>query len=275
MADHRGPTTVTGSERPGPFSVDHLVGDLGALGLENGETVLVHSSLSALGYVIGGAHAVVLALLETLGQGTLVVPTHSSDLTDPGGWTHPAVPEAWWPTIRATMPAFDARLTPTRHMGAIPDVVRHAPAALRSDHPTFSFCAVGPRALAITANHALADGLGEHSPLARLYDLDGRVLLLGVGHDRNTTLHLAEGRSGRARRVSEGAPVTLDGQRAWVTFETLDYDSSDFLEVGRAAGARGLETVGPVGAAIARLMSVRALVDFATTWMQAHRPPRG
>lgn len=130
-----------------------------------------------------GGVAVVEALLSVLAPGgTLVVPTHTSDLSDPAGWSNPPVPESWWPTIRATMPAFRPAVSPSRAMGAIPEVVRSWPGAWRSDHPHVSFAALGPDAAAVTGGHRLADGLGEGSPLARLYELDAAVLLLGVGH---------------------------------------------------------------------------------------------
>ena len=87
-----------------------------------------HSSLSSLGYVSGGAHAVVVALLEVLGpEGTLVVPTHSTQLSEPAHWENPPVPEAWWDTIREMAPAYDPRLTATAGMGVIPDTVRRLP----------------------------------------------------------------------------------------------------------------------------------------------------
>jgi aminoglycoside 3-N-acetyltransferase len=260
-------------QRPGPFTIEDLASDLRALGLREGDTVLVHSSLSSIGYVVGGAHAVVLALLSVIGtEGTLVVPTHSSDLTDPSGWENPPVPEAWWPAIRASMPAFDTRLTPTRKMGAVPDVVRRLPGASRSAHPAHSFCAVGPNAEVITSDHALAVGLNDFSPLARLYDLNARILLLGVGHDRNTSLHLAEFRSQQSHQVIEqGAPIIVNGERQWVTYLTLDYDTSDFDQVGAAAGEIGIEQVAVVGGATARLISQPRLVDFAVHWFRANR----
>lgn len=261
-------------QRPGPFTRESLVADFGDLGLVAGDTVLVHSSLSAIGYVVGGAQAVVVALLDVLGaEGTLVVPTHSGDLSDPSRWENPPVPAEWWPIIRETMPAFDASLTPTRKMGIIAEVIRHLPQASRSAHPAVSFCAVGPHAKIITSDHGLAFGFDETSPLARLYDLDARILLLGVGHSKNTSLHLAEYRTHRPHQIiQQGAPIKVDGERAWVTFETLDYDTDDFDAVGLAAREQGIEKVGKVGAATARLLSQPRLVDFATAWLLAHRP---
>jgi aminoglycoside 3-N-acetyltransferase len=255
------PSKESGTDRPGPFTVDTLSHDLRILGLTSGATVLVHSSLSTLGYVAGGARAVVMALLETLGPlGTLVVPTHSGELSDPRYWSHPA------------MPAYDADLTATRKMGAIPEMVRHFPHAQRSAHPRVSFCAVGPKAQFITADHGLENGFDEHSPLARIYDLGGEILLLGVGHQNNTSLHLAEGRAPAMRPIiTDGAPMMVNGSRQWVSYQMLDYDINDFDQVGAAAAHAGLERSGKVGAAPSSLLSVVALVDFATKWFAQHR----
>ena len=262
--------------RQGPFTVTSITGELRALGLSTGTTVLVHSSLSALGYVVGGARAVVMALNEVLGpQGTLVVPTHSAELSDPSHWRHPAIPEAWWPEVRASMPAFDPELTATRKMGAVAEVVRHLPGFVRSAHPRVSFGAVGPNADFITSAHELKNGFDEHSPLARLYDLDASILLLGVGHVNNTSLHLGEGRApARRPTIIDGAPMLVEGQRRWVTYETLDYDADDFEQLGAALGAAGLERSGRVGASTSRLMNVVPVVDFAVTWFTQHRTCR-
>lgn len=108
------------------ITVDRLAADFRRLGVQEGMTLLMHSSFKSLGqWVAGGPVAVILALEQVLGEeGTLVMPTQSSDLTDPSGWSRPPVPEEWWPGIREHMPAYDPDLTPIRGMGIIPDCFR-------------------------------------------------------------------------------------------------------------------------------------------------------
>lgn len=235
---------------------------------------MVHAALSSLGYIAGGAHAVVLALLEAVGDGgTLIMPTHSGDLSDPAEWRDPPVPEEWWATIRASMPAFDRDLTPTRRMGAIVECFRHVRGVHRSHHPTVSAAAVGPDADVVVSGHELEFGLGESSPQARLYDLDGWVLLLGVTHANNTSLHLAEYRSTFPNKpwTTHSSPILIQGERRWVSYNDLEEDSHDFQQIGEAFTATGLEVSGSVGAGIGRLCKVRDIVDFGVRWMDAHR----
>lgn len=260
-----------------PATVDSLRSDLHGLGVEPGSVVLVHSSLSAMGWVCGGAVAVILALQEALeSDGTLVMPAHSSGLSEPGKWENPPVPESWWPVIRANMPAYDPRLTPTSNMGVIAENFRMQRGVLRSSHPQVSFCACGPRATHIIDDHSLAFGLGEDSPLARIYDLNGLVLLLGASHGSNTSLHLAEYRADFPTRriVQEGAPITMSGSRRWTTFEEVEPDSSDFGRIGEdflRSDAGKVVRQGRVGLADCQLMPQRDVVDFAVGWLEENR----
>lgn len=258
-----------------PATSATLTDDLLTLGVKPGSTLIVHSAMSKIGFVCGAAPAVILALEAALGPtGTLVMPAHSGDLSDPAEWGNPPVPESWHPILRDHIPAFQPDLTPSRGMGTIAETFRKQNGVLRSNHPQDSFCARGPQAELITANHLLESGLGEQSPLARLYDLDAWVLLLGVGHGNNTSLHLAEHRAQypSKKRVRRGTAIMVDGQRQWVWFEDLDWDTEDFEAVGTAFEQEtGAAIIGRIGQAEARLFSQRRLVDFSAAWMSSHR----
>jgi aminoglycoside 3-N-acetyltransferase len=249
-----------------------LAQDLRALGLETGMLVIVHSSMKSLGWVNGGPVAVIQALQDVLTtQGTLVMPAHSSGLSDPAKWENPPVPESWWDTVRDTMPAYDPHRTPTSGIGRIPELFRTWPDVLRSDHPAHSFAAWGRLAGEVTRGHTLSFSLGPSSPLDHIYQHDGYVLLLGAGYDSVTSFHLAEYRLDWMPQISQGAPIFIEGERIWHTYKDLDVNNDDFTELGEAFEMENQMAIGKVGSAGSRLFRQRLAVNFAERWLQIHR----
>ena len=240
-----------------------------------GMTVLVHSSLRQIGgWIPGGTEGVITAMLDVLGDGgTLVMPTFTTDNSEPSYWENPPIPESWWQVMRDTTPPFNVQATPTCLMGVLAENFRSWPSVVRSNHPQGSFAARGQHAVSITTGHDLEQQFGDKSPLGRIYDLDGYVFLLGVGHGNNTSLHLAEERMLNPKRSPQGSAVTIDDIRQWVTFETVDYDADDFVQLGAAYEAAYPDAVriGTLGKATVRLMRQRPLVDFALDWLNTHR----
>jgi aminoglycoside 3-N-acetyltransferase len=259
-------------ETPEPRTRASLARALHRIGVTAGELVLVHSSLSAIGWVCGGTVAVIQALMDVLTpEGTLVMPAHSSDLSDPSDWENPPVPQSWWGVIRETMPAYDPRYTPTRGMGRIAEAFRSWPGVRRSNHPTSSFAAWGARAEQVTLDHALSNDMGEISPLARIYDLDGWVLLMGVGYANNSSFHLAEYRIPGGKTIERGSPISEDGRRVWKTYEDIDLDDEPFDDIGAAFERRHPIRKGHIGSAESKFFSQRAAVDFAVDWLSERR----
>ena len=257
-----------------PNTITTLKTDYKSLGIRPGLVVIMHSSLSKIGWTVGGPVAVIKALMEILtSEGTLIMPTFSGDNTDPSQWENPPVPKSWWDVIRNEMPAYHPKITPTRGMGTIIETFRKWPKVIRSDHPTSSFAAWGRYAEYITKNHELITDLGEDSPLARIYDLDGKILLVGVSHENNTSLHLAEYRSNYIKKQYKlnGFAMLINNERKWVEWKELDLNMDDFKQLGKDFELKIDYNLCKVGLAEARLISQREIVDFAIEWFKKNR----
>jgi len=256
-----------------PPTRSSLARDLVSLGLRAGDTVELHASLRAVGWVPGGRVAVVQALLDVVGPtGTVVVATQTAENSDPSQWSRPPVPEQWWPVIREHTPAFEPALTPSHGVGAVAEMVRVWPGAVRSDHPQTSFAAVGARAAELMATHRLDSQLGEESPLAALERVGARVLLLGVGFEVCTAFHLAEYRV-PSTTTEHGCAVLTPRGREWITYTDLPLDSDDFGAIGAAYEQTGELSRGQVGAADSRLFPMDKAIAFAAEWMRTNRTP--
>lgn len=257
-----------------PVTFDDLVGEFRKIGIGEGQTISVHTSLSKIGWVVGGPETLIRALLYVVGPtGTLMMPSQTWKNLDPSTGVHWEQPEEWWPIIRENWPAYDPEVTPAIGMGATAEMFRKWPGAKRSNHPARSFAAVGANAEYLVKDHDLENIFGEGSPLDKLYELDGYILLIGVGHNKNTSLHLAEARADYPGKqdVQESSAIMIDGRREWVTYTTLAVEDEDFIELGEAYNKENDITTQKVGNADVLFMPQKPLVDWATKWMEGNR----
>jgi aminoglycoside 3-N-acetyltransferase len=223
-----------------------LMEQLRALGVNEGGVLLVHTSFRSVRPVEDGPAGLVEALWRSIGrQGTLVMPS----------WTG------------SDEEIFDPELTPaSRDLGVVADTFWRMPGVLRSRHP-FAFAALGPEAARITSDPLPLPPHIPASPVGRVHDLDGQVLLLGVGHDANTTLHLAEILAAVPYGVPKHCTVESGGQPVHVDYRENDHCGQRFALADEWLRDRGLQSEGPVGSAHARLSRARAIVAVAREFL--------
>jgi len=228
---------------PGAELTAHLL----ELGVTPGGVLLVHSSFSRVGPVEGGPGALILALQAALGPtGTLVMPSMSDDDDHP----------------------FDRRATPCLGMGVLAETFWRTRGVLRSDSP-HAFAAVGPQAARITADHPIDVPHGLNSPVGRVYELDGQILMLGVGHDANTTVHLAEALEGVRYHRQKFATIMQGGQAVRCCYNEIDHCCDKFTLVDQWLDAEERQRRGRVGHGEARLAGSREVVEVVRARLRA------
>jgi aminoglycoside 3-N-acetyltransferase len=205
------------------------------------DPVVVHASFRSIGPVEGGPVGLIEALRATLGpHRTLVMPSMSDDDDHP----------------------FDPHATPCRAMGVVADTFWRLPGVIRSDNPA-SFAAVGPLAKEITAPHPIAPPHGLDSPVGRVCALGGAVLLLGIDHSSNTTVHLAETIARVPYRVRHSAMIVRDGAPVRYEYDESDHCCEKFNLLDAWLRERGLQVEGGVGHGRARLVKSSDVVRVA------------
>ena len=231
-----------------PLTKDEIKQGLRDLGVEGGMVLMVHSSLSALGRVEGGADTVIDALIEVIGpSGTVMMPAM-------GG-----------------APVFDVNETPS-NVGTITDRFWRRPETIRSIHPTHSAAGVGPLAEQLLAGHVgQPTAIGPDSPWGRIARLDnGYLLFIGCDQDRNTLLHTAED-------IVEGAYLQTivrdyydaDRRKQTAVLERFPGPHRDFIQLDRLFAQAGAMRVGRIGSAVCRLMKASEILRLAVEALRA------
>jgi len=232
---------------PTPASQSGLEEQLLALGVTPGAILLTHCAFSRVGPVEGGPAGLCRALQAALGPaGTLVMPSMTDDDDT----------------------VFDPRTTRCGGMGIVADTFWRLPGVLRSDSP-HAIAACGPQASRITAPHPIDFPHGLDSPVGRVFELDGQVLLLGVGHGADTTIHLAEALAGVRYRRPKHAWALVGGAITRIAYGEIDHCCQNFTLVDGWLDVAGLQRRGQVGSAPSRLARARDIVEVVSARLRA------
>lgn len=220
---------------------------LRSLGVEPGGVLLVHTSFRAVAPVDGGPRGLIEALIAAVGpDGTVVMP----------GWGRGDGP-------------FDSVRTPVSpSLGVVPATFKAYPGVVRSGHP-HAFLAIGPRAEVVVGDPLPLPPHRLESPVGRVYEADGQILLLGVNHDADTTVHLAELEGGAPYRVPKRCVVLREGRPVTVEYGENDHCCERFVLVDEWVRAAGAQREGPVGSAQARLVPSRAVMEAVVPRVRA------
>ncbi len=210
-----------------------IIDGLRNLGLKKGDIVMLHSALSSLGYVEGGADMVVDAFLEVLGkQGTLIVPAFGS-------------------------------------LGAIPDAVQEKPDMVKSVHPTAAVAAIGGKADEICRDHWKADtGHGEGTPYTRMAEMGGYIVLLGVDFDRCTLCHTPETLEKLPYLRSVTTSITTPEGEVEKTWHYIPGPHRDFIGLDPILRKSGKLTISKIGSSVVRIIRAKDLIDIMRKTLQ-------
>lgn len=217
-----------------------LRAQLVALGVEPGDLLLVHTAYSQVGPVQGGPEGFITALQTAVGpRGTLMMPSMADDDE-----------------------LFDVSATPCQALGVVAHAFWRLPGVQRSDNP-HAFAARGPLAPALLATHPVVIPHGIDSPAGRAIAMGGKVLLAGVGHHANTTIHVAENEAGVGYGFEARSVVRQSGVPVELRYREVDHCGRGFERVGEALQRTGLQRRGPLGRGQGILSTSSAIFDAA------------
>lgn len=270
---------------------------LKSLGIESGDTLVVHTKMSSLPYIIGAQRTVVEGLLEVLGEeGTLLMPAQNTyNNGDPKFWENPPVDEKLHQKIRDHFPPFNF-FAPLKKMGKVAEYFHNLPGVLRSPQTSVSFIGCGPKAEAILKTKTTS-GFREGSVVENITNANAKILLLGVDYDNCTTLHYAQTKSevyvnknretgvyatstivvemqDKELILSRDLPYGIDMTKPTtkvIEKEAIGYNSDIFTHIGAAyETAEYPYRVVDFGKGKIKLLPAKDLVEFGVQWLEAN-----
>lgn len=252
-----------------PVTLDNAGLAFRSLGLKEGDTVELHGSLKSIGLVSGGPNTILDALLKVLShEGTLIMAAQFSTNSEPAHWENPPVDIEAFETLRATHPPYQGRQSYLRWMGALAQTLQLNDHTVFSDHPNLAVMAIGKQSKWLTLDHPLTPAFGLGSPLEKALQLKSKALLIGVGYDVLTGLHVAEAISQKRPYRLDSATILVSGKPKRIKILDYDYDSEVFTKIGEAYEKTVTVPTILLGNATVKLLDMVSLSEFALTWFK-------
>ncbi|MCJ8009809.1 AAC(3) family N-acetyltransferase [Lederbergia wuyishanensis] len=225
---------------------EQLIDDFKKIGIKEGMVLVVHTSLRNIGCIQGGPEVMIESLLEVLGEeGTLVMPSMTSGDE-----------------------LFDPKTTPTDGMGIVAETFWRKPGVLRSVHPNSAFAAYGKHAHEIVAEHPIDQPEGIKSPIGKVFQLDGRILLLGVSHDSNTMIHLAESLNEVPYRTYSTVLSSNNGKVEKLEVPIINHCCQNFNKMESLLKEEDYLTIQKIGKCICQFMKASDVIELASVQLK-------
>lgn len=250
-----------------PLSKKDLIKDLKTLGIKETDNIILHVSLSKIGWIIGAEVTFLDAIQNVLKKGTLVMATQTGQISDPTYWENPPVPKTWLPKIIEHMPAYNKDVTPTFRLGRVAKLFHRSKDVYRTNHPLNSFAAWGKYAKELSLICDYSNAFGTSSPVKFMIDHQFKILQIGVDYDTTTVLHYAETQLSNAKTKTQKVFVIENNQRRVIDITDIDYSVEHFIDIGNAYEKKHFIKKGLIGQAKSKIIDVPSLITFGINYL--------
>ncbi len=215
-----------------PITRQRLVETLKRCGVRAGDMVEVHADVRAFECLIGKEETVVDALMDVVTpEGTILMVNRCVANSEPSLWDNPQIVPSMYGVVRNSIPGFDPKNCVLDDSSRVVDNFRHREGVVMSSHPSWSFAAWGASADFLCNQQSLHFPLSEESPIGRLYQRRGKVVLIGEDFEACTCLYLAEHKTACRMITIRGASMKGEDGTSWHKYLDLDISSVPFQKI--------------------------------------------
>lgn len=242
-----------------------------SMGIQKGMVILVQSNVKKLGYLAGGEQALIEAVMETIGyEGTMIMPSFTPQMADPS-CQKKSIDRERWQDVRDHSFAFDRKLSQPQYCDSLVHQFLRNEGVVRSYHPLYSFAAWGKYAKLLCDKHPLHFGLSQDSPLGKIVEFNGYVLLLGCEYEHCVMFQLARYSGEQLPIKIVSAPIENNKKILWKDMLELEYNTKNFSDIGEAMEDRFVVKTSYIGNGLCRFFSAREATTLATAYFHIHK----